>query len=249
MLLLGPGLMSLAGLALGALAACAIILLAPSSRQVIECLALALIPTALLPLHEVASPVALGASILIMHVVLYGRWSDLTPLRLRLVSNREACVAAPAAEVWQKLIPGEGSPSQHWAGTLIDFAYDQDDPLTLYLRHATPSGIPAEATVTFLSKVLNRHARFIYETTIEDLPSGVPDEAVFTIKLSTEGRNTTLIQSELVHHALPLRLALGRWLDDAMGDEWDSLAATVACKRDWSMTAIRNARATGRVMS
>ena len=244
MIVFGPGIWSMTGLLVGAATAAAILLLAPTARCVVESLALALPAVAVLPLHEVASPVALGAATLIAHVTLHGRWADLTPLRLRLISRRQANVSASVADVWQALIPGEGDPGKHWNGTLIDFAFDKDDPLTLYLRHASPTGIPAEATVTFLSKVHNRSARYIFETNIEDLPSGVTDEAVFSIKLTPEGRTTTLIESELVHHALPMRLALGRWLDDAMGDEWDSFAATVACRRDWSMTALRNAQAT-----
>ena len=249
MILFGPGLWSPLALLAGAATAITILLIAPTARQTIESLALVLPAAAALPLHDVASPVALGAGTLIAHILLHGRWSDKTPLRLRLISRRKANVAASVAQVWQALIPGEGDATAHWNGTLIDYAFDQDDPLTLYMRHASPTGIPAEATVTFLSKVRNRSAHFIYETNIEDLPPGVTDEAVFQIRLSAEGRSTTLIESELIHHALPLRLALGRWLDDAMGDEWDSFAATVACKRDWSMTALRTAQATQMVMN
>ncbi len=244
MLLQGASLLSLVCLGVGLLTACIIILVAPAERRIIECMALTLPFAAALPLHDVASPFVLGTCTLILYMVLYGRWADFTPLRLRLTSRRNVILPASAADVWQKLIPGEAAAEEFWDPTLIDFEFDKDNPLVLRLRRASPSGVPVEGQITFLSKIVNLSCRYIHETNADDLPKGVIDESVTTVCLTPQGRAVTLLESERIHHALPIRLALARWLDDDLGDEWDSFSAKLAHKRDSSINGFEIALAT-----
>lgn len=233
----GPGLSSVVGMGLGIGLATVIVLAMPLQRRIIECMALSLPLVALMPVHNVATPIAMGALMMIFHILLYGCWSDKTPLRLGLISRRCSSVQALPQTIWQAMVPGEGTAEQHWTGTMIDFMHDPTNPMVVCCRTASDTGIPDEALVTFKERVPFERCTFTLNRATEDLGPNALDEAVYKIKITEGAPRRCTIESEMRYAALPLRLALSRWFDDEMGDEWDSFAATLACKRDWSMRA------------
>lgn len=229
-----PLLFALAGLALASL----ILLLAPNRRRWIEALGIGLLPASLLNLPPVGFILATVAMASLAHLVVHSRWSDRTGLRLGLISHRVSRVAASPAQVWTALIPGEGHPDDHWSGTLTDYDHDPDDPLTTYLRFRTPDGLHEEVTVTFLTHIPQQSCRYI----IERAGEGLAEAGTMIIDIAAIGPRHSQITSRLQFDALPPRVAFGRWLDDTFGDEWDSFAATVSARRDWSIHGLQRAK-------
>lgn len=229
---IGPALLvaPLIGLAIAA----AVVVARPRARTWVDCAGLALAVTALLPVPTVALPFLVPVMAYLADLVLYGRWWDRTPVRLGLVSRQTAILHGTLNTIWGRLVPGASHPDDHWSGTLIDFDADPDDALTLYLRHADPDGPPEEMTLTFLERTPPTHCRYLLERQTE----GLPDEAEIHLALSPVGRGCTEVSSTLRQAALSPRTALARWLDDAMGDEWDSLTALFERRRDWSITGL-----------
>ncbi|NDV00432.1 SRPBCC family protein [Pseudoroseicyclus tamaricis] len=230
-LLFGPGLAAqLSALAM-ALCSALIVSFAPRFRHWVEALAFGVPTGALLP---VDADVRIGVILLttvIFQRFFSGRSLDGLPFRVSLSSARSVTVDAPPRVIWTRLIPGESHPEDHWTGTLIDFDHDPEDPETLHLRYRNPAGLFDEVTVTFLERAHPRHCRFYIERSEGDYF----EEAVMDLRFIELEEGQTLIESHLCHEPLPLRAALARWLDDAFGDEWDSFAASVSRRTDWSL--------------
>jgi hypothetical protein len=220
---------------LGLAVACTLIMLAPNRRSWIEALGIGLVLAALMNLPASSFPLAIVASAALAHLAIHGRWSDRTTLRLGLISHRVARVTATPAHVWAALIPGEGHPDDHWSGTLLDFDHDPDDPFTTYLRYRAPDGLHEEMTITFLDHDGPRHCRYV----IERFDEGFAEAGIMEITITEPEPGKCQIDSNLAFDALPARIALGRWLDDTFGDEWDSFAATVSARHDWSIHGLR----------
>lgn len=239
-LLFGPGLRSLgAGLA-GAAFSAALIVLLPQHRRLSESAGLGLVAAALLPVLPVLLPVFWIAGTGLVYALLYSDWADRTPLRLSLDSTRTSQVGLPCARTWAALIPGEAHPDDHWTGTLIDFDRDPDDADTLYLRFRGTGGLHDEVTLTFLERVRPYRCRYHLE---HDDSRGA-DDRMMTLSLSPTSPTTCRIESRMVQEAMPIRLAIGRWFDDAYGDELDSFAALVNMRRDWSLRGFKAAAKT-----
>lgn len=202
---------------------------APDLRRVIEAIALGVLAISVMPTPDISLvPLIPAASYLAYHV-LYGRWSDTLPLRISLVSSRAAKVTAPVEAVWDQLIPGEEEPAYHWSGTLIDTMADPDDPMTLHLRSRRTDGLPEEMTLTFIDYVADRSCRFILERKTD----GIVDESINTYSVDPIGDAETVVESVMAQHAMLPRVALGRILDDTMGDEWDGPGIRSTRKRTW----------------
>lgn len=216
-----------AGLALAG----SIILIAPHRRAWIEALGIGLVLATLPGLDAGVLPLAVIASAALTHLAVHGRWSDATPLRLGLVSHRISRVRATPAQVWAALIPGESHPDDHWTGTLVDYDHDPDDPYTTYLRYRTPDGLHEGVTITFLDHVPLQTCRYV----IERFDEGFAQAGDLTLRLGQPDPDHCDIDSTLLFASLMPRVALGRWLDDTFGDEWDSFAAKVSARRDWSI--------------
>ncbi len=221
---------------IGLLLAAIIVSTARAGRRVTECMAIALPMAALIPLDPIATPIIVGAVTLLIHVFLYSGWSDRTNVRIRLHSQKTTVFGFSAARAWRHLVPGEGTPRQFWRTKLIDFATDEDDPLTLYLRIGTNSGIPKEAMVTFLSKNPETSCQYLYEVAIEDARVPALDETNVTLEITPDTPHRCVVESTLVHEALLPRLALTRWFDDRLGDEWHGEALRHTTKRKWSLS-------------
>ena len=235
---LGVGLAPLICGMLGFGVACMLIMLAPNRRTWIEALGIGLVMAALLNLPASGFPLAVVACAALAHLAIHGRWSDRTALRLGMVSHKTARVTANPAQVWAALIPGEGHPDDHWSGTLMDFDHDPDDPFTTYLRYRAPGGLHEDVTVTFLDHDGPSFCRYV----IERCEEGFADAGIMTITITVPEPGQCQIDSHLTFDALPARLALGRWLDDTFGDEWDSFAATVSARHDWSIHGLRRTK-------
>jgi hypothetical protein len=219
----GPGLAPVVAGGGAMLFAMIVIALLPSQRRWIEASAIGLVIAAPLPLSDqLAVPAALVAMVLV-HALLYGQLSRSMGLRLGLDRTRKSRVSKSAADVWKALIPGECHPEDHWTGTLVDFDKDPDDPDTLYLRYQGAGGLHDEVTLTFVERVPHRHCRYF----VERCDGTDAEEAIMTIALTDLSPGACRVQSRLQHETLPLRTALGRWFDDAFGDELDSLASTL----------------------
>lgn len=225
--------------AAGVVLASIIVLLVPHRRQWVEALAIGLVPAALMGPPVTVMPIAIAAWAVLAHYFIHGRWSDRLPLKLRMHSHRQASADGTLARLWAVLIPGEGHPDDHWTGTLIDYDGDPDDPMTVYLRFRTSDGLHEEMTMTILDQDAPHYCRYH----IERAEDGLSDDAVTEIRLSTDVDGQCRIDSSLTQDELTPRLALAHWLDDSFGDEWDSFAATISARRDWSMTGLRRQQA------
>lgn len=230
-LALGVGLGSLICGIIALSAACILIMLAPNRRTWIEALGIGLVFAALMNLPASSFPLATVACAALAHLAIHGRWSDRTAVRLGLISRRTARVGATPAHVWAALIPGEGHPDDHWSGTLLDFDHDPDDPFTTYLRYRARDGLHEDVTITFLEHDGPSHCRYV----IERFEEGFAEAGIMAITITEPEPNLCQIDSRLTFEALPARVALGRWLDDTFGDEWDSFAAKVSARHDWSI--------------
>lgn len=219
----------------GFVVACVVIMLIPNRRRWIEALGIGLVIAAAMNLHGVAFGAAAIASAMLAHMLIHSRWTDRSPLRLGLVSHRISRVKASPAQVWAALIPGGGHPDDHWTGTLADYDHDPDDPLTTYLRYRTADGLYDEVTVTFLDHVPLTHCRYL----IERFEGRFSEAGMMLIDITEPVLHECRITSRLSFDALPLWVALGRWLDDTFGDEWDSFAAMVSARRDWSIHGLQ----------
>ncbi len=211
--------------------ACVLVTLAPNRRSWIEALGIGLTLAALPPLPDGSYPLASMSFAALIYLAIHGRWSDRTALRLGLVSHRISRVYASPIRVWTALIPGEGHPDDHWTGTLVDYDHDPDDFYTTYLRYRTPDGLHEDVTVTFLDHDAPNACRYV----IERFEEGFAEAGILSIAIREAEPGLCLIDSKLSFDALPPRMALGRWLDDTFGDEWDSFAAAVSARRDWSI--------------
>jgi hypothetical protein len=230
----GPMLCGLSGLAIAGV----IIALAPNRRRWIEALGIGLMIAAAFEQPDLAFGVAAIASAALAHLLIHSRWTDRSPLRFGLVSHRVSRVAASPAQVWAALVPGEGHPDDHWTGTLADYDHDPDDALTTYLRYRTADGLYDDVTVTFLDHSPLTHCRYI----IERFEEGFAEAGIMLIEIAEPAPQECRITSQLRYDALPLRIALGRWLDDTFGDEWDSFAALVSARHDWSIHGLRRTK-------
>jgi hypothetical protein len=229
-----PLLCGLVGLTL----ACLVIMLAPNRRRWIEALGIGLILAVPMALPPIASGMAAIACATLAHLAIHSRWTDRTPLHLALVSHRISRVRASPAQVWAALIPGEGHPDDHWTGTLADYDHDPDDPFTTYLRYRTADGLFDDVTISFLDHGPLTHCRYV----IERFEDGFAEAGTMMIDITEPEPGECRIASRLSYDALPPRVALGRWLDDTFGDEWDSFAAMVSARRDWSLHGLRRAK-------
>ncbi|WP_373356512.1 hypothetical protein [Pseudoroseicyclus sp. CXY001] len=230
-LLFGGGVETqLTGLAM-ALGSAAIVTFAPRLRHWVEALGLGVPLGALLPVDDAVLP----GAILLVTVLFQRFFSDRSlnglPFRVSLTSRRSVCFDAPANEIWTRLIPGESHPEDHWTGTLMDFDRDAEDADTLHLRYRNAAGLFDEVTVTFLDCTWPSHCRYY----IERSEGHFFEESVMDIRFTELESGQTRIDSELRHEPLPLRAALARWFDDSFGDEWDSFAASIAHRSDWSL--------------
>lgn len=208
-----------------------VVLFAPRQRHFIESLAFGLPFAAALPVsHDLFFGVALLSTVIFQRFFADNSLSGL-PFRVRLASARSARIAAPASEIWARLVPGDSHPDDHWTGTLIDFDTDAEDPDSLNLRYRTADALFDEVTVTFLIRDHPKHCRYY----IERSEGNLIEESVMDIRLTEIEPGLTLIRSELRHEPLPIRAAMTRWLDDCFGDEWDSFAATLGNSADWSL--------------
>ncbi len=222
----------------GLVAACCVVMLVPNRRRWIESLGIGLVFACLWNPPAIAFWVFAMICAVGVHVLIHGQWSDRTPLRLALTSHRVSQVAASPAMVWATLVPGESHPDDHWTGTLTDFDHDPDDPLTTYLRYSAPDGLFEDVTVTFLDHSPLRQCRYVIERSEDHLAAA----GIMLIDIVEPVANQCQITSHLTYAELPPRIALGRWLDDTFGDEWDSFAATISARRDWSIYGLHRAR-------
>jgi len=225
----------------GVVLAAVLVGLVPHRRHWAESLALGAIPAALMTLPPMQMPpallpIAVSAWAVLAHYLIHGRWSDVGRLRLRVQSRRQACVTGTPAQIWPVLIPGEGHPDDHWTGTLTDYDSDPDDAMTVYLRFRGSNGLHDEMTMTILDQDAPHHCRYH----LERAEGALNDDAVMEIRLTQEEDGQCRIDSQLTQDDLAPRLALAHWLDDSFGDEWDSFAATLTARRDWSLSGLRH---------
>ena len=206
---------------------------APRLREFAESLGLGAILMSLTPAPDIGLLVLIPAGAYLGHLLLYGRWWDWTPLRVCVTSTRRARVPVPIEELWVALVPGEGTPDEYWTGTLIDFEVDPDDPMTRYLRHDRSAELPIEATVTFVEWVWQSSCRYI----VEEVSEGPAGDAEITLSFDAIGDEDTVVESIFVQSGLTPRLALRRWLENRVGDEWDMVPARVKRSRAWSFHA------------
>lgn len=201
----------------------------PDYRRAIESSGLGIVALSAMPLPPISLvPLAPLAGYLAW-LALHGAWSDRTPLRVSLVSARAARISAPVEDVWDQLIPGAAPPDRHWTGTLVDIMADPDDPTALRLRRRTVSGLAEEMELTFLDHVADRSCRYVLTRQTD----GCPDVAVHTFSVDPMGDAQTAVESVLGQREMLPRVALGRFLDDAMGDEWDGPGIRSTCRRSW----------------
>ena len=218
--------------------ACVVLMFVPNRRRWIEALGIGVVCAVALHLPFGGFGMTAIASATLAHLLIHSRWTDRSPLRLALVSQRVSRVAASPAQVWAALVPGEGHPDDHWTGTLADYDHDPDDPLTTYLRYRRADGLFDDVTVTFLDHSPLTHCRYVIERFEDDFA----EAGVMLIDIAEPTLHDCRISSRLSYDALPLRVALGRWLDDTFGDEWDSFAAMVSARHDWSIHGLRQVR-------
>ena len=224
-------------------ASVAIIQTASSQRRWIECGGLGAVIAVLLP-DALMAPALFFAPVLVCFV-LYGPVLDRTTLRFTLISTRKMIAPQPIPEAWSAVVPGEGHPSAHWSGKLIDFGRDDDDDDTIYLRFRADDVIYDEMIVTILDADYPSRAKYAQEA------SGEAEGQDMTVQLDLTGLegDRTEIRSETLIEDLPLRQALSLWFDDAYGDEFDGYAETIRSRRRWriqrggSGTAAREAGA------
>lgn len=202
---------------------------APDLRRTIEATALGIVVIAAMPTPAVSLLTLIPAASYLAFHVLYGPWSDRIPLRISLLSSRAAKVSAPVEAVWDQLIPGEAEPEHHWTGNLADTMADPDDPMTLHLRRRRINGLLEEMTLTFIDYVADRSCRYILERRTD----GIIDESITTFSVDPIGDEETVVESFMAQHAMLPRVALDRFLDDFMGDEWDGPGIKSTRKRTW----------------
>jgi len=203
----------------------------PHHRDWIEALALSLLAFGALPFSHVGLIFVIPAGAFLAATVLQGRMWWQLPLRIGVLSSRRAQIPHTIEDLWRALVPGEGYPEEHWSGDLIDFASDPDDELTVYLRHHRPGEVPEETTVTFVEWVFERSCRYV----IERSTAHGSDEAEVTVSFDPMGEAQTVVESLYDQRPLPLGVMLARWLDVAVGDEWDHLPGKVKRRRDWAL--------------
>lgn len=204
---------------------------APRYRQALESLALGAVVAAAAPVADLGLPILVPAGACMGYLVLYGRWWDWTPLRIGVTSSRRARLPVPIETLWAALVPGEGRAEEYWTGTLIDYDVDPDDPMTRYLRHDRPTDLPGESTVTFVEWCHQSSCRYI----VEEAHDGPTGDAEVTLSFDPVGEADTIVESVFVQSGLSPRLALHRWLDGRVGDEWDIYPARVTRSRQWSV--------------
>lgn len=202
---------------------------APDLRRTIEAIGLGTLLMAAMPTPLLSLVPTIPAASYLAYQMLYGRWTDRMPLRISLVSSVGAKVPAPVESVWDQLIPGEAEPEQHWSGTLVDVMADHDDPMTLHLRRRRSSGLTEEMTLTFIDYVADRSCRYVLERKTD----GIIDESIHTFSVDPTGDEETVVESVMAQHAMLPRVALGRFLDDTMGDEWDGPGIKSKRTRTW----------------
>ena len=203
--------------------------IAPGRRQLVEASAAGLVLPAALPVGpEIYAALSALAAALTYHLV-YGPPSQRSGLRITATASRVARAGLPADAVWLRLVPGSGHPDDFWTGTLLDFAADPDDAMTLYGRFASADGLFTEATFTFLAAEPPREAR--YQVEFDGLPEN--EEMTLRLRLTEEDRFSTLIESEAVRGNMTPARAVLLWFDDTMGDDWTGIAGLGSRRRHW----------------
>ncbi|QQA41178.1 hypothetical protein [Pelagovum pacificum] len=231
---LAPLLAGLAAILFGS----ALLLLFPGRRQLLEVAGLGAVLTALMPVEPALLPGLFLFWGAVAHVLLYGKWSDLPFLRLKLETRAHSQVSEPMPLVWRWLVPGAGHPDDHWSGALMDFDSDDDDHETLYLRFRTPDGLFEEATLTFIEQDRPHHCRYMLERTTR---FGL-EETEVTHHL-TEVNGKTDVETRTVQADLPPRIAIARWFDDVRGERPDDGASVLEDRSSWSATGLGRIRA------
>ena len=207
----------------------------PHRRKVIEAFALSILVFCSLPTPDIALIFTVPIGTFFTYHVIYGHWWDRTALRIGLVSARSARLPFAVEDAWATLVPGEGRPEEHWTGSLLDAVPDPDDRMTLYIRENRINALPTEATVTFVEWVFERSCRYIIERHRYD----TDDEATVTLSFDAIGDNETIVESLFEQRPITPRLAIYRWLEDDMGDEWDHFPARVKKAREWQFVGLR----------
>lgn len=228
---LGPSVLVVFLVAVAYVAALAILHLAPAQRRLVEAAAVGLAAPALLPVHDglyLALALLCGGA---AHHLVYGPPGRRGSLRFTATATRITRAGLPVEAVWAKLVPGSSHPDDYWSGTLVDYAADSDDPMTLYARFASDGGLFTEATFSFLEADPPCEAR--YQVEFDTLPED--EELVLHLRLTGEDRFSTLIESEAVRANLTLARAILLWFDDTMGDDWTGVVGPGGRHRTWQV--------------
>ena len=199
---------------------------APSARRAVECGALAVVSTVLVPVTVLTlGPVLIGFGLL-WYALLYGPWTDRLGIRLTLNQSARAQIERPASQLWNALVPGEAHPDDYWNGDLLDFDHDDDDHETVYLRMRTPEG-DEEMTVTFIERTPMHRCHYL----LERAESHGWDDAEITLEISEISHRLCMVQIKQISRDLPLRHAIGAWLDDGLFNQTRTMASILNDER------------------
>ena len=111
--------------------------------------------------------------------------------------------------------------------------------IVVFPHMIVPLFVGREKSVRALEDVMADDKQILLSSQIDPGVDDPATDGMMLIDITEPVLHECRITSRLSFDALPLWVALGRWLDDTFGDEWDSFAAMVSARRDWSIHGLQ----------
>jgi hypothetical protein len=218
------------GTGLGAgLIALGILMIAPSWRQAMETVAIStfLYAVAIVRIpgvsfhndgHSLVAFVGFLVAAALVHLAIYGSWSD-PWLRLpRAVERTTALTRLDRATVWAAAVPAPETIGDYWDDSVVAITADAEDADRMVLFHRFPDGTMLEQEVRFDQIAYLKSFRYFYRR-LNAAPRGRQ-----SLALVIEQRGADLaLHLRWERCRYPLRLALMRRIDDWGGRSADRL--------------------------
>ena len=210
------------------LIALGLLMIAPGWRQSLDTVAISTLLYAMVIIqvpglsfhedrHSLVAFVGYLVAAALIHIGLYGRWSDRV---LRLPTHVERATAItrlPRKAIWDAAFPSPANEATYWDRTARRITPDPEDPDSVIISHRFENGMMLDQRIRFEQVNPGKSFRYSYQV-VGGRPRGMQACVVVF-----ESRDDCLaLHLRWERSGYPMRLALMHWIDDWGGRSLDA---------------------------